>query len=169
MATKAKSPTPSAPATTLEGRLAEALKDLEAGVPEAKDLLVGLEEEAVKAENVSLARTCRNYLTMLARRAQGTSAKEESNPELEAMVALNSRDFPAALALAEKGLVILPQRAQLHYIKALALVKTGKPEAGAEALRTSVSLQRDLVYQYQLEPDFNSVRHHASFVEFELA
>lgn len=168
MATKAKTPAPSAaPETTLELRLAAAISLMEAGKPEALSTLEAVAEAASTLGQVRLMRTARNYVAVLQRRASVAPAMN-ADSEMDATLLINSKRAEDALPVLERALAAHKDRGQLHYLHALALVQLTRFEDAAKALKQAFALEASLQHQYQMEPDFHPARRQACFAEFEL-
>ena len=165
MATKTKtSETPdAAPAPSVEQVFSEALGFLDAGdLAAAARAFTLAEAGGVAQDRLNLCRAARSYLTAIrARQEQGEAPKPAA--ELAVQLLLNRRDPAAALAKADEALAAQPDRASLHYLKALACALQGHAQESAEALTRAVELDPGLLFQFRLEPDFDGVRHSGSF------
>jgi tetratricopeptide (TPR) repeat protein len=165
MATKTKtSETPdSAPAHSVEQVFSEALGHLDAGdLSAAVRAFTLVEEGAVAQDRLSLCRAARSYLAAIrARQEQGEASRPA--PELAVQLHLNRRDLDEALAKAGEALAAQPDRASLHYLKALAYALQGSAQESAEALARAIELEPGLLFQFRLEPDFDGVRHSGPF------
>lgn len=131
---------------------------------EAAAALEALGKAATQHGLLGLERTVRTYQSLLPAKAE--KAKGSDHAEMEIQVLLNRRDA-GALAAADKALKATPGNAQLHYLKAAALAQKGEAEASADCLKKALELNGDLLFIYQLEPDFEPMRRHASFAAFE--
>lgn len=169
MATKAKtSGTPSnAPAGAPEAALAEALKLFHEGKAEAaRTALEGLLEKAREQGSLGLERTAQIHLKALESRMGAKKPAEATNPEGEAQVLLNRREGQEALSLLDAALAKQPTRAQLSFLKAVALAQLGQAEASAEALNRAIELDAAFLHIFRLETDFDDIRATAPFARF---
>ena len=169
MATKSKTTKTTAPESTLEGRLSAAIALYETGKPEAWKAFDAVVSEALVAGNVALARTARNYLLVEEHHRQAKAGMETVAPELAASQKINRKDWQGALVVLDAALAREPERACLHYLRAIALVLGENAASAAESMRKAMALDRSMLFLYQMEPDFNSVRRNVAFVEFETA
>jgi hypothetical protein len=169
MATKPKTLKTPVPDSTLAGRFSAAIALSDAGGAEAWKALEAVAREAAAEGNVALARAARNYLLAEEHRRQAEVGIEAAGPELTASQRINLRDWQGALAVLDAALAREPERAPLHYLRAIALVLGENPGAAAESLRKAMALDRSMLFLYQMEPDFNPVRRNSLFVEFETA
>jgi tetratricopeptide (TPR) repeat protein len=131
---------------------------------EAAKALEALAKAATERGLYGLERTVRTYQSLLP--AKAAKSKGDEHPEMDIQVLLNKRD-PGALAAVDKALKAHPGSAQLHYLKAAALAQKGEAEPAAEALKKALELNADMLYVYQLEPDFEPMRRQAAFAAFE--
>ena len=160
MATKTKTAeTPdAAQGAPVEQVFSEALGHLAAGDLAAASRAFSLVEElAVAQDRLNLCRTARSYLAAIRARQEHGEAPQPT-PEMAVQLLLNRKDPVAALAKAEEALAAHPDRASLHYLKALAFAQQGLGQECAEALARAVELEPALQYQFRLEPDFDAVR-----------
>lgn len=166
MATKAKTDaTPAVPAANLEERFSKALPLLEAGkYTEAAATFEALLPEAREQGKLGLARALATSLAAAQERL--ARQPEDGLPEVEAQYCLNRNDPDGAMKILEKALKDQPERAQFHYLKALALAQRSDPEASAAALGKAVELDPAMLFPFHLEPDFNDFRNQASFQRF---
>jgi tetratricopeptide (TPR) repeat protein len=158
MVTKAKTATaPAARSAShpLAEELAKAVKLVDGQkYPEAIKALEGLEAQAT---DVSMRRHIHTYLELARSKAHPAKAKGEE-PEVEVQVLLNRHAHAEALKALEKALKAQPKKADLHYLKAVALAQAGHAEPCAEALKHAIALDRDTLYLFRLEPDFSEFR-----------
>lgn len=165
MATKTKtSETPdAAPVTSVEQVFSEALGHLDAGDLTAAARAFSLVEEGAAAQDrLNLCRAARSYLAAIrARQEQGEAPTPA--PELAVQLLLNRKDTAGALAKAEEALAAHPDRAALHYLKALVHAQQGAGQESAAALARAIELDPGLLYQFRLEPEFDGVRHTGAF------
>jgi len=166
MATKSKPHATSTLPKSLGDKLTKAVALVEAKKPaEAEALLQELVKEAAAEGNLGVERTARTYLRVCeaAKPAKGPGPA----PELQAQLHLNRRETKEALEILDKALKAHKDRAQLHFLKAIAHAQLGDAAASAGALTTAVQLDDDLRFIYRLEPDFDIFRREAAFVPFE--
>jgi tetratricopeptide (TPR) repeat protein len=169
MATKAKSSGTSVitPAESLEGKLTEALVLLEkSNAAEARVLLVDVQAQALEAGHLSMARTARCYLAAMDAR-QAPEAREMGTAAARAILCLNRKETPDALALLDQALAAEPGKASHHYLRAVALAQLEQPAEAAEALAKAIQLDPDLVFQFRMDNDFDAIRHSAPFAALE--
>jgi tetratricopeptide (TPR) repeat protein len=166
MATKTKtSETPApVPSPSVEATFSEGLEQLNAGHLEAAAAaFTAVKEQAAAQELLNLGRTARGYLAAIQARIQEQGEASRETPELSAQVLLNRRDPEAALATLDKALAAAPERASLHYLKALAHAQLDQAQEAADALAKAVKGDADFLFQFRLEPDFDSIRHSGPF------
>jgi tetratricopeptide (TPR) repeat protein len=164
MATKTKtSETPApVPSPSVEATFSEGLEQLNAGNLEAAaESFKAVREQAAAAELLNLGRAARGYLAAIEARLQERGEASRETPELAAQVLLNQRESAAALAGLDKALANAPERAPLHYLKALAHAQLDQAQEAADALAKAVKGDADFLYQFRLEPDFDGIRHSA--------
>jgi tetratricopeptide (TPR) repeat protein len=165
MATKTKTSETSgtAPGTSVEQVFSEALGFLDAGdLAAATRAFTLVEEGAVAQDRLNLGRAARSYLAAIrARQEHGEAPKP--TPEMAVQLLLNRKDPAAALDKVAEALAAQPDRASLHYLKALAYAQQGLGPESAEALAKAVELDPALLFQFRLEEDFDSVRHTSAF------
>jgi hypothetical protein len=150
-----------------EAKLMKALELMYSGKAEAEQAFEAVAKEAESNENVALARTARNYgLVLRHRRASRPEVAVEA--DLEASVLINQKAWESALTVLNGALRSDSSKGHLHYLKAMVLAQSS-PDEAASVLKTAVSMDKTLLYLYQMEPDFNPVRRHPAFVEFETA
>ena len=167
MATKTKTPETPAPKAppSVDQAFSEGLGFLNAGdLDAAAKAFSFVAAEAGSQERLNLGRTARSYLAAIQARLQERGEPSKESGELAIQLMLNRKDAEAALARAEKALGAAPERAALHYLKAVAHAQLGHAQESADALARAVDLDPDLVYQFRLEPDFEGVRQSAPFV-----
>jgi len=139
MATKTKtSGTPApAPVDAVEKLFSDGLAHLDGGrLVEAEAAFTKVQAEAIAQERLNLSR---------------------------AQLLLNKKNPAAALEALEPALKAFPDRGALHYLKAVAHAQQGQGQEAADALARAVELNGDLLFQFRLEPDFDSVRHSGPF------
>jgi hypothetical protein len=166
MATKTKTSEPPAPkpVPSVERTFAEGLGHLNAGnLAAATKAFTLVEGEAAAQERLNLARTARSYLAAIQARLQEQGTASKAPLEMEVQLMLNRRGAEAALARLEPALKAAPQRAPLHYLKAVAHAQLGQGPESAESLSRAVALDADLLYQFRLEPDFDALRQSGTF------
>lgn len=166
MATKSKSTATSTLSKALGDKLSKAIGLVDAKKHgEAESLLQELAKEAAEGRNLGVERTVRTYLRVceMAKPQKGGAA----GPEMQAQLHLNRRETREALEVLDKALKGHKDRAQLHYLKALAHAQLGEAANAAAALGQAVELDNDLRFIYRLEPDFDAFRREAAFVTFE--
>jgi len=158
--------TTSASEPGLGAKLSEALESVYAG-RESTDILKALEQEAVAAGNLALARRVRTAQLAIARKGDRASMVEAAPSEMAIQVHLNRGEAQEAVTLAESTLKASPERAAVHYLKALALAQLGEADRSAEALGKSLALEPTLHHQYLLEKEFDAFRSNPAFGDFE--
>jgi tetratricopeptide (TPR) repeat protein len=166
MATKTKTPATSAPEAVkpVEKLFSEGLEHLDAGrLVEAAAVFTEVQAEAMKQERLNLGRTARGYLTAIQARLQEQGEPGRETAELSAQLLLNKKNPAAALELLDKTLAAHPERAKLHYLKAVAHAQAGQGQESADALAKAAELDADILFQFRLEPDFDSLRHSGPF------
>jgi tetratricopeptide (TPR) repeat protein len=166
MATKTKTSETSAsePMPALEALFSEGLAHLDAGrLDQAAAAFTQVEAEAMGQERLNLGRTARGYLSAIQSRLQDQGAPALETPELSAQMLLNQKNPAAALEALDKAIAVFPDRSALHYLKALAHAQLGQGQDSADALAKAVELNGDLLFQFRLEPDFDSIRHSGPF------
>lgn len=165
MATKAKSeqapksaPIPAAQPSPLVGAFAKAIKLVDSGKhAEAVKALDTLIEEALAAGEWAVKRRAQVYRALSESKLHPAKA---ATPDVvtEIQACLNRHETDEALKLLEKAIKAHPTLASLHYLRSVAFAQTENAEASAENLKKAVELDGDLVFQWHMEPDFNSVR-----------
>ncbi|GLH66397.1 TPR end-of-group domain-containing protein [Geothrix edaphica] len=165
MATKAKSEhaPKSAPAqaghpSLLGDAYAKAVKLVEGGKhAEAVKALDTLMAEAQATGDWAVKRRAQVYRTLAEAKLHPPKAVA---PDVitEIQACLNRRDTDGALKQLEKAIKAHPAQGNLHYLRAVAFAQAENTEASAESLKKAVELDADLVFQWHMEPDFNSVR-----------
>ena len=166
MATKTKTSETSAsePMPALEALFSEGLAHLDAGrLDQAAAAFTQVEAEAMGQERLNLGRTARGYLCAIEARLREQGAPALETPELTAQMLLNKKNPAAALEALEKALAAFPERGNLHYLKAVAHAQLGQGQESADALAKAVELDADILFQFRLEPDFDSIRHSGPF------
>ncbi len=166
MATKAKTepapksapvPTPVAP-FPLAAAFAKAIKLVDAGKhAEAAKALELLIKDALAAGDWAVKRRAQIYLTMCAAKLHPPKAGD-TDPVSEIQACLNRRDAADAIKLADKAIKSHPTMGSLHYLRAVAFAQSENIEAAAESLKKAMELDADFVFQWHMEPDFNSTR-----------
>ena len=116
-----------------------------------------LEHLAEEAKDVSLRRQIHIYLELARAKAHPAKAASEE-PEAEVQALLNHHSHAEALKSLAKALKAQPKKADLHYLKAVALAQAGEAEPCAEALKQAIALDKDTLYLFRLEPDFAEFR-----------
>jgi tetratricopeptide (TPR) repeat protein len=164
MATKAKTePTPKsapapAPPSPLAAAFTKALKLIAADKhAEAAKALEALAADAEAAGDWSLKRRAQVYQVLCqAKIHPAKAAAVDAITEIQAC--LNRRETDEAIKLSEKALKSHPGQGSLHYLRAVAFAQAENTDASAESLKKALDLDEDLVYQWHMEPDFNSIR-----------
>ncbi|HEX4845862.1 MAG TPA: hypothetical protein VFV26_06545 [Geothrix sp.] len=165
MATKAKSeqapksaPAPAAQPSPLAGAFAKAVKLVDSGKhAEAVKALDTLMEDAQAAGDWAVKRRAQIYRTLSEAKLHPAKAVA-ADAVTEIQACLNRRDTDGALKLAEKAIKAHPAQANLHYLRAVAFAQAENTEGSAESMKKAMELDGDLVFQWHMEPDFNSVR-----------
>jgi predicted Zn-dependent protease len=165
MATKAKSeqasksvPVPAAQPSPLAGAFAKAVKLVDSGkYAEAVKALDTLMEEAQAAGDWAVKRRAQIY-RLLAEAKLHPAKAVAADAVTEIQACLNRHDTDGALKLAEKAIKAHPAQANLHYLRAVAFAQAENTEASADSLKKAMELDEDLVFQWHMEPDFNSIR-----------
>ncbi|MDR0498762.1 MAG: tetratricopeptide repeat protein [Holophagales bacterium] len=167
MSTKSKTSKPKSSAEHLEPKLNEAIKMVSANnVAEAIPLLETIAKEASAIDNFSIARVARSYI---AHQQNKGVVPPDPVPIQEAVFLLNAKQPEAALEKIEQILKKESSNANVHYLKALALVETKQVELAAESLKTAIDLEPAIQHVYRLEPDFKQCRNVPCFANFELS
>jgi len=165
MATKAKSEhaPKSAPASAsqpspLAGAFAKAVKLVDSGKhAEAVKALDTLIEEALAAGDWAVKRRAQIYRALSESKLHPPKVVAvDAVTEIQAC--LNRHDTDGALKQSEKALKSHPTQASLHYLRAVAFAQAENVEASAESLKKAMEFEADLVFQWHMEPDFNSIR-----------
>lgn len=166
MATKAKTdsapkstPAPSMPAPfPLATAFAKAVKLVDSGKhAEAAKVLETLMVDAQAAGEWAMKRRAQVYLALAD--AKIHPAKTAAvNPITEIQACLNRHETDEAIKLSEKALKSHPTTGSLHYLRAVAFAQAENTEASAESLKKAMELDGDFVFQWHMEPDFNSIR-----------
>jgi len=166
MTTKTKTSEPSASGSVpqAEKLFSEALELLGAGnLSAASAAFTQAEAEAMSQERLNLGRTCRGYLAAIERRLHAQDEPAPENTEFSVQLLLNQKNPAGALELLDSAIQALPERGQLHYLKAMACAQLGQALESADALAKAVEFDVDLLFQFRLEPDFDGVRHSGPF------
>ncbi len=166
MATKTKtSETSAAPSfAQVEKLFTEALELMAGGkLEQAAAAFTKVQEEAINQDRLNLGRTARSYLAAIQARLQAQGGANPENAEFSVQLLLNRKNPQAALEAVEKAIQVSPERASLHYLKALAFAQLGQGQESAEALGKAAELDSDILFQFRLEPDFDSIRHSGPF------
>lgn len=165
MATKAKSeqapksaPAPSSQPSPFADAFAKAVKLVEGGkYAEAVKALDALAEETRTAGDWPVKRRAEVYRAFAESKLHPPKVATP-DPTTEIQACLNRRDSDGALKLLEKAIKAHPGQGTLHYLRAVAFAQAENAEASAENLKKAVDLDGDLLFQWHMEPDFNSVR-----------
>jgi len=166
MVTKAKTepapkstPVPSKPAPfPLATDFAKAVKLVDSGKhAEAAKALETLLQDAMLAGDWAMKRRAQVYLALAQAKIHPAKAVV-ADPGTEIQACLNRGETEEALKLSEKAVKSHPGSASLHYLRAVAFAQAENTEASADSLKKAVELDRDLVFQWHMEPDFNSIR-----------
>lgn len=168
MATKAKtSGTPSsAPVQGPEAALAEALKLFHDGKADAaKASFEALLDQAREQGHLGCERTAQIHLKALESRI-GKAKAVSPEAALDAQILLNRHEAEAALPILDAALAKSGDRAQLHFLKAIALAQLDQAEGAAASLSQAVELDGGFLHLFHLEPDFDGVRQSAPFARF---
>jgi tetratricopeptide (TPR) repeat protein len=165
MATKTKTAeTTASEVLSVEEQFSEALELLNAGKLDAAGAAFTLvQAEAMAQERLNLGRTARGYLAAIQTRLHVQDAPVAEAGEMSAQLLLNQKNPQAALEALEKVIKATPERAALHYLKAVAHAQLGQGQESAEALGRAAELDPDILFQFRLEPDFDSIRHSGPF------
>jgi len=166
MATKAKTepapksipaPAPVAP-FPLAATFAKAIKLVDAGKhAEAAKALELLIKEALAAGDWAMKRRAQIYLSLSESKLHPPKTGV-TDPVSEIQACLNRRDAAEAIKLADKAIKSHPAMGSLHYLRAVAFAQSENTEAAAESLKKAMDLDADFVFQWHMEPDFNSTR-----------
>jgi Flp pilus assembly protein TadD len=166
MATKAKTAPVSKPAPApvqtshfpLAAALTKALKLVAAGKhAEAAKALESLAAEAQTAGDWPMKRRTQVYLALCESKLHPAKSVTP-DPLTEIQACLNHRQTEQAIKLSEKALKSHPTKGSLHYLRAVAFAQADNTEGSAESLKKAMELDADLVFQWHMEPDFNSIR-----------
>jgi len=165
MATKTKTSEPTASEVVqVEKSFTEALELLNAGkLDAAATAFTRVQAEAMSQERLNLARSARGYMVAIEARRHAQDAPGAEGAEMSAQLLLNQKNPQEALDTLDKGIKAMPERAVLHYLKAVAHAQLGQIQESADALGKSVEFDADMLFQFRLEPDFDSIRHSAPF------
>ena len=165
MATKAKSehapksaPAPAGHPSPFADAFAKAVKLVDGGKhAEAVKALETLMAEAQAAGDWAVKRRAQVYHALAESKLHPPKAVT-ADAITEIQASLNRHDTDAALKQLEKAIKAHPAQGNLHYLRAVAFAQTENAEASAESLKKAVELDGDLLFQWHMEPDFNSVR-----------
>lgn len=166
MATKAKSEPVSksapVPAPAQQSPLApaytKALKLMDTGKPaEAVKALETIIQQAAAEGDWAMKRRAQVYLSLAEAKAHPAKAAAV-DPVSEIQACLNHRNTGEALKQVEKALKSHPTHASLHYLRSVAFAQADNVEGAADSLKKALELDGDLVFQWHMEPDFNSIR-----------
>jgi tetratricopeptide (TPR) repeat protein len=166
MATKAKTepapksaPTPARPSPSpLATAFTKALKLVGSGKhTEAAKALATLAVDAQAADNWPMKRRAQVYLALCESKLHPAKAVGV-DPITEIQACLNHRHTDEAIKLSEKALKNHPTKGSLHYLRAVAFAQAENAEASAESLKKAMELDANFVFQWHMEPDFNSIR-----------
>ena len=166
MATKAKTETahkttplpPPVASFPLAAAFAKAIKLVESGKhAEAVKALEALLQEALAAGDWAMKRRAQIYLSLSQSKLHPPKAGV-TDPVSEIQACLNRRDSAEAIKLADKAIKSHPAVGSLHYLRAVAFAQSENTEAAAESLKKAMDLDADFVFQWHMEPDFNSIR-----------
>jgi tetratricopeptide (TPR) repeat protein len=165
MATKTKTSEPTVSGVLpVEKSFTEALELLNAGkLAAAATAFTQVQAEAMSQERLNLARTARGYLAAIEARLHAQDAPGAEVAEMSAQLLLNQKNPQAALEALDNGIKALPERAALHYLKAVAYAQLGQVQESADALAKAAEFDADMLFQFRLEPDFDSIRHSGPF------
>jgi tetratricopeptide (TPR) repeat protein len=166
MTTKTKTSETSAatPVPSVETLFSEGLALLDAGkLAEAAEAFTQVQAEAMNQERLNLGRTARGYLTAIQSRLQATEVPAAETAEMSAQMLLNQKNPAAALDTLDQAIGAAPARVTLLYLKAVAHAQLGQAQESADALAKAVEVDADILFQFRLEPDFDSLRHSAPF------
>lgn len=128
------------------GKAAQAIQAFEALVADAQ----AAGEWAVK-------RRAQVYLALAQGKAD-PAAPAQADPLTEIQARLNQRDTGEAHRLLDKALKGTPNQGVLHYLRAIAHAQAENAEASADALKRALELDRDLVFQWHMDKDFDPIR-----------
>ena len=166
MATKAKTdtapksaPAPAQPAPSpLALAFSKAVKLVDSGKhAEAATALEALAKDAEAANDWTMKRRAQVYLSFTEAKLHPAKAAL-ADPVTEIQACLNRNDTEEALKLSEKAIKSHPTMGSLHYLRSVAFAQVENVEGAAESLKKAVELDGDFVYQWHMEPDFNSIR-----------
>jgi tetratricopeptide (TPR) repeat protein len=142
----------------LAAAFAKAIKLVDSGKhAEAAKALELLIKEALATGDWALKRRAQIYLTLAEARLHPSKAGA-TDPVSEIQACLNRRDGTEAIKLADKAIKSHPTMGSLHYLRAVAFAQSENTEAAAESLKKAMDLDADFVFQWHMEPDFNSTR-----------
>jgi tetratricopeptide (TPR) repeat protein len=142
----------------LASALAKAIKLVDAGKhAEAVKALELLIKEALATGDWAMKRRAQIYLALSESKLHPPKAGV-TEPISEIQACLNRRDAAEAIKLADKAIKSHPAVGSLHYLRAVAFAQSENTEAAAESLKKAMDLDADFVFQWHMEPDFNSTR-----------
>lgn len=166
MATKAKtepaSKSTSAPSQPAPSPLAvafsKAVKLVDSGkFSDAASALEALVKDAEVAGDWTMKRRAKVYLSLTDSKLHPAKAVAP-DPVTEIQACLNRHETEEALKLSEKAIKSHPTMGSLHYLRSVAFAQAENTEGAADSLKKAVELDGDFVYQWHMEPDFNSIR-----------
>ena len=137
---------------------AKAIKLVDAGKhAEAVKALEALMQQALATGDWAMKRRAQIYLSLSQSKLHPPKAGV-TDPVSEIQACLNRRDAAEAIKLADKAIKSHPAVGSLHYLRAVAFAQSENTEAAAESLKKAMDLDADFVFQWHMEPDFNSIR-----------
>jgi predicted Zn-dependent protease len=150
-------PAPVAP-FPLASAFGKAIKLVDAGKhAEAAKALEQLIKEALATGDWAMKRRAQIYLDLAESKIHPPKTGI-TDPVSEIQACLNRRDAAEAIKLADKAIKSHPAVGSLHYLRAVAFAQSENTEAAAESLKKAMDLDADFVFQWHMEPDFNSTR-----------
>jgi tetratricopeptide (TPR) repeat protein len=150
---------------SLETRLDKAIGLFSANkVADAVPQLESIAADAEAAGRYDLARFARIYLSSAKKNSE---APHKAEPLQEAVFLVNSGQSEDALEILNKIIKKDGSKAEAHYLKSLALAKSGHPELSAESLKSAIEIDSAFAHVYKLEPDFKPHRNAPAFAVFE--
>lgn len=142
----------------LAAAFAKAIKLVDSGKhAEAAKALEQLIKEALAAGDWAMKRRAQIYLSVAEAKIHPAEVSA-TDPVSEIQACLNQRDAAEAIKLADKAIKSHPTMGSLHYLRAVAFAQSEHTEAAAESLKKAMDLDTDFVFQWHMEPDFNSTR-----------
>lgn len=124
---------------------------------EAAKALETLMHDAQAAGDWGLKRRAQIYLALAEAKIHPPKAAAV-DPITEVQACLNRQDANEALKLIEKALKGPAAKGPLYYLRAVAFAQGENTEGAAESLKKAMELDPDFVFQWHMEPDFNSIR-----------